>query len=173
MDYVLFAFGDYTKEDPIIDLIVDFVSQISSNEVKFQYGDSGIIVSFKTIKTSDDIVEFFETHLTKLTAMFFVFPVTDNSIMSMDTEVYDHLFEKTDKKSDGPSFNFVSDMTDLPEFNEGDTTSLNKLFDLLFKPLEKKKKALTLDELLDKISETGISSLTNDEKNQLDEYAKK
>lgn len=173
MDYVLFAFGDYTKEDPIIDLIVDFVSQISSNEVKFQYGDSGIIVSFKTIKTSDEIVEFFETNLTKLTAMFFVFPVTDNSIMSMDTEIYDHLFEKTDKKSEGPSFNFVSDMTDIPEFQDGDMTYLNKLFDMLLKPLEVKKRALTLNELLDKISEKGINSLTNDEKNQLDEYAKK
>lgn len=173
MDYVLFAFGDYTKEDPIIDLIVDFVSQISSNEVKFQYGDSGIIVSFKTIKTSDEIVEFFETNLTKLTAMFFVFPVTDNSIMSMDTEIYDHLFEKTDKKSEGSSFNFVSDMTDIPEFQDGDMTSLNKLFDMLLKPLEVKKRALTLNELLDKISEKGINSLTNDEKNQLDEYAKK
>ena len=173
MDYVLFAFGDYTKEDPIIDLIVDFVSQISSNEVKFQYGDSGIIVSFKTVKASDEILEFFETNLTKLTAMFFVFPVTDKSIMSMDTEIYDHLFEKTDKKSDGMNLNFVSDMTDIPEFEGGDMTSLNKLFDMLLKPLEVEKRALTLNELLDKISETGINSLTNDEKNQLEEYAKK
>ena len=105
--------------------------------------------------------------------MFFVFPVTDNSIMSMDTEIYDHLFEKTDKKSEGPSFNFVSDMTDIPEFQDGDMTYLNKLFDMLLKPLEVKKRALTLNELLDKISEKGINSLTNDEKNQLDEYAKK
>ncbi len=173
MDYVLFAFGDYTKEDPIIDLIVDFVSQISSNEVKFQYGDSGIIVSFKTVKTSDEIVEFFDIHLTKLTAMFFVFPVTDNAIMSMDTEIYNHLFEKTDKKSEEPSFNFVSDMTDIPNFEDGDMTSLNKLFDLLLKPPKKPEIVLSLDQILDKISETGINSLTEKEKIQLDEYSKK
>ena len=69
MNYVLFAFGDYTKEDQKINLIVDFVSQISTKEVKFQYGESGIIVSFATLSKSEDISDFFDDCLTKLTAM--------------------------------------------------------------------------------------------------------
>jgi len=83
MDYLLFAFGDYTKTDPHINLIVDFVSQISSKEVTYQYGDSGIIVSFSTVKTVDEITDYLEINLTKLTAMFF---------RIMDTKPLDELF---------------------------------------------------------------------------------
>ena len=36
----------------------------------------------------------------------------------------------------------------------------------------KKKCDLTIDELLDKISDKGINSLTEEEKNKLDEYSK-
>jgi hypothetical protein len=38
--------------------------------------------------------------------------------------------------------------------------------------LPKKRCDLTIDELLDKISDKGINSLTEEEKNKLDEYSK-
>jgi hypothetical protein len=173
MDYLLFAFGDYTKTDPHINLIVDFVSQISSKEVTYQYGDAGIIVSFTTVKTVDEITEYLEINLTKLTARFFVFPVTDDTIMSMDTEIYTHLFNKTDNLSDMTTQKYVSDMTDIPSFDRIlDSKPLDELFNILFKPVETKK-VLSLDEILDKIIDKGIDNLTETEKQQLDEYSKK
>jgi hypothetical protein len=175
MNYVLFAFGDYTKEDQKINLIVDFVSQISTKEVKFQYGESGIIVSFATLSKSEDISDFFDDCLTKLTAMFFVFPVSDNSIMSMDGEIYEHLFDEPDKKSGktqtidyGLNFDF-----DYKFENSDSTHSIKEVFDKIFGNVTEPEIILTLDQILDKINDNGFESLTNTEKKQLEEYSNK
>jgi len=174
MEYVLFAFGDYTKDDPLINLIIDFVSQISDKDVKYQYGDSGIIVSFGTKQSSTDIVSFFEENLTKLTAMFFVFPVNDESIMSMDQEIYNHLFENVDFNSPETEKKIQIDFTESQLLDDNEMTeSLNRVFDLLFKKPKKVERALSLDNILDKINEKGINSLTETEKQKLDEYSKK
>lgn len=174
MEYVLFAFGDYTKEDPLINLIIDFVSQISDKDVKYQYGDSGIIVSFGTKQASTDILSFFEENLTKLTAMFFVFPVNDESIISMDQEIYNHLFENVDIKPTETEKKIQIDFSESALLDDNEMTeSLNRVFDLLFKKPKKTERALSLDEILDKINEQGINSLTKIEKQKLDEYSKK
>ena len=48
MEHLLFAFGEYKEGDKNINLIIDFVSQISNTDVRYQFGDSGIIVNFTT-----------------------------------------------------------------------------------------------------------------------------
>jgi hypothetical protein len=53
------------------------------------------------------------------------------------------------------------------------TESLNRVFDLLFKTPKKAERVLSLDDILDKINENGIDSLTQIEKQKLDEYSKK
>lgn len=174
MEYVLFAFGDYTKDDPLINLIIDFVSQISDKDVKYQYGDPGIIVSFSTKQSPSDIMSFFEENLTKLTAMFFVFPVNDESIMSMDEKTYNHLFENVDFSNVELEKKIQIDFTESElRDNTEMTDSLNRVFDLLFKKPKKTERALSLDDILDKINEKGINSLTDIEKQKLDEYSKK
>ena len=172
MEHLLFAFGDYKEEDPNIKLIIDFVSQISTSDVRYQFGESGIIVNFRTKLNTDELSQFFETNLTKLTAMFFVFPVTDNMILSMDEDIHSHLFGEPDKKSDIPNLKYSVNMTDIPNFDESITSSLDKVFNLLFQPVEEPVKVLTLDQLLDKILECGIESLSKDEIDMLNEYSK-
>lgn len=173
MEYLLFAFGDYKESEPHIKLIVDNVSQISNKDVRYQYGDAGIIVNFETKLNTDEISKFFEESLTKLTAMFFVFPVNDNMILSMDEDIHAHLFGETDKKSGNKSLNFTVDMTDIPTFGDSDTTnSIEKLFSLLFQPPKTQVQKPTLDQLLDKIIESGIESLTENEIKLLNEYSK-
>ena len=174
MEYVLFAFGDYTKEDPIINLIIDFVSQISDKDVKYQYGDSGIIVSFATKQSSSDIMSFFEDNLTKLTAMFFVFPINDSSIISMDQEIYNHLFDDVNSGNTETEKKIQIDFSESALLEDSEMTeSLNRVFDLLFKTPKKAERVLSLDDILDKINENGIDSLTQIEKQKLDEYSKK
>ena len=173
MEYLLFAFGDYNESEPHIRLIIDCVSQISKKDVRYQYGEAGLIVNFETSLTTDGISKFFEESITKLTAMFFVFPVNDNMILSMDEDIHSHLFGETDKKSDSNVTNFTINMTDIPTFGDSDTTdSIEKLFSLLFKPQTKLIEKPSLDQLLDKINESGIDSLTESEIKILNEYSK-
>jgi len=173
MEYLLFAFGDYKENEPHIKLIVDCVSQISKKDVRYQYGDAGIIVNFETSLSTDGISKFFEESITKLTAMFFVFPVNDSMILSMDEDIHSHLFGETDKKSESKVTNFTINMTDIPTFGDYDMTeSVEKLFSLIFKSPQTNDVVLTLDQLLDKINETGIDSLTEKEIQLLNEYSK-
>jgi hypothetical protein len=173
MEHLLFAFGDYKEGEPTIKLIIDFVSQISKTDVKYQFGESGLIVNFTTKLNTEELSQFFETNLTKLTAMFFVFPVTDDMILSMDEDIHNHLFGETDKKSDKDMLKFTIDITDIPIFGDGDTTNpMEKLFSILSQPQKTKVHIPSLDELLDKISEHGIESLTEKEIEILNEYSK-
>ena len=142
-------------------------------DVRYQYGEAGLIVNFETSLTTDGISKFFEESITKLTAMFFVFPVNDNMILSMDEDIHSHLFGETDKKSDSKVTNFTINMTDIPTFGDSDMTdSMEKIFSLLFKPLTIPVETPTLDQLLDKINESGIDSLTESEIKILNEYSK-
>ena len=174
MEHLLFAFGDYKQDDKNIQLIVDFVSQISTTDVRYQFGESGIIVNFTTKLSTDKISEFFEESLTKITAMFFVFPVNDSMILSMDEDIHQHLFGITDKKSEPVIQKYVIDTTEIPSFNDTDITkSLDTVFNLLFNKIEEPPViVLTLDQLLDKINESGILSLSDDELKMLDDYSK-
>jgi len=173
MEHLLFAFGEYKEGDKNINLIIDFVSQISNTDVRYQFGDSGIIVNFTTKLSTDEISKFFEDSLTKITAMFFVFPVNDSMILSMDEDIHKHLFGETDKKSESVINKYIVDSTDLPLFKDSDTTkSLDGLFSLLFSKIEETPViVLTLDQLLDKINEFGIESLSELELKMLEDYS--
>ena len=72
----------------------------------------------------------------------------------------------TNKKKQTPlrPFEFKLDFGSNEEFDRMSETIMGLL--------PKKKCDLTIDELLDKISDKGINSLTEEEKNKLDEYSK-
>ena len=107
--------------------------------------------------------------------MIFVFPVSDNSIMSMDGEIYEHLFNEPDKKSGktqtidyGLNFDF-----DYKFENSDSTHSIKEVFDKIFGNVTEPEIILTLDQILDKINDNGFESLTNTEKKQLEKYSNK
>jgi flagellar motor component MotA len=51
--------------------------------------------------------------------------------------------------------------------------NMDKMFEnIMFKMEKEEKQTPTIDELLDKIKDKGLSSLTDDEKQILDEYSK-
>jgi hypothetical protein len=91
----------------------------------------------------------------------------------MDEDIHSHLFGETDKKSENKVTNFTIDMTDIPKFGDSDISdSMEKLFSVLFKSQTTPVEVPTLDQLLDKINESGIDSLTDNEIKLLNEYSK-
>jgi hypothetical protein len=167
--YILFAFGEYLPESKTIDLIVDFVTQISNKDVKFQYGQSGIIVTFESDLEIDKISQFLEENIIRLTAMYFVFPVSIDSVMSMDDEIYEHLFGEGERHETTGKTDFIGSY-----FKNNDSTLGNQmveeLFQILFNPNVSEP---TLDEILDKIGDVGMEGLSTYELKKLEEYSKK
>ena len=105
--------------------------------------------------------------------MYFVFPVDKNSIVSMEDEMHQHLFGKINEASNGY---FNENNTSISYYFDSDTDSLNeKLAEELFKTILQPKvqeKELSLDEILDKINDNGITSLTDSELTTLEKYSK-
>ena len=171
--YILFAFGDYDEKKELVNLVLDFVTQISTTDVKYQYGETGIIVTFTSDSKINDISDFFEKNIVSITSMYFVFPVDKNSIMSMEDETHQHLFGKMNETSNGY---FNENNTSISYYFDSDTDSLNeKLAEELFKTivqLKVQEKELSLDEILDKINDNGITSLTDSELTTLENHSK-
>lgn len=170
--YILFAFGDYDEKKEIVNLILDFVTQISTTDVKYQYGETGVLVTFTSESKINDISNFFEKNIVSLTSMYFVFPVDKNSIVSMEDEMHEHLFGKINETSNG-YFN-ENNVSISYYFNE-DNDSLNeKMAEELFKTLfqiKVQEKTLSLDEILDKINDKGFESLSSTEIKTLEKYS--
>lgn len=175
MDYILFAFGDYTENQQALTTLTEIVSQISIDEIKYQHGDSGVIVTFGTKLDWEDINDYMKKNIVKLTAMYFVFPVDDDMIYSMDEEIYKHLFGNTDKLTENQN-TYTSDSTGIPKFlgglNVHHTRSFDDFFKLFYEEIIQEEPQMTLNDLLDKIKEKGIDSLSENQLKQLENYSK-
>jgi hypothetical protein len=178
MNYILFAFGEYKENPQALNLLTETVSQISKGEIKFQHGDSGVIITFGTKLDWEDIDDYMKKNIVKLTAMYFVFPI-DDMIYSMDEEIEKHLFENTDILTEKEELNqsrYTSDNTGVPEFFRGIYIHKGSPFDDILKILNeeviKDEPVMTLNDLLDKIKEKGIDSLSEIQLKQLEIYSK-
>jgi len=180
MSYFLFVYGDYQEHLFVIKNIAKMLNKVSSDDVKYQYGDAGAIFHFKSIYSVEELKNSITPSLKELSAMFFLFKNTDNITYNFqDKEIENHLMNFSDNVSenDNKSDEFKTYSYDVPldyleEFSQilneymSNSTYTDTTTEI------KTEKKLSLDELLDKINENGINSLTEIEKKQLYEYSK-
>lgn len=184
MKYLLFVYGNYSEHDYILKGIAKFLGSIACNDVKYQYGDSGGIFHFTTMEKPSKVKKTIGTQLQGFSAMYFLVPFNKNvNFYIQDPKVETHLFnQETDNMSDSNKVEYnledmQSEMSDvdiesfmknLSDFIGVDLTQIEIDEEQLEIGREK-----TLDEILDKINECGIESLTETEKQLLDNYAKR
>lgn len=167
MSHLLFAFGDYKENEKPLNLLIELVSQISYKEVKYQYGDAGVIVRFSSKLENQQLSDYLNDNILKLTAMFFVFKENLDMIVSLDENIYSHLFGEDYETPENVSFS-----DNLSDFESDSGIDIRKIFEILEKNRKVEEKRLTLDELLDKINEVGFNNLTDHEKYLLEIYSK-
>ena len=171
MKYLLFVYGDYTEKDNHVEIIAEFLTpNCVNNSIKFQHGPAGAIYHFESKIDPKKLGKFLENTITDLTAMFFLVPVTDEVMISVDDDIMSHLFNLSDNGSD------VKNLFKTEENNEDFVDLVNK-FALYMEQevanlVKTQVEPLTLDEILDKILENGFENLTENEKQLLDEYSK-
>lgn len=175
MKYLLFIYGDYTENEPHINLIADFLAPSCKNfAIKFQKGPAGAIYHFESDIDPKKMGLYLENTITDLTAMFFLVPVTDDVMISVDDDIMSHLFNLSEDNSGVEKFKDVKDNND--DNNEEFVDLVNK-FALYMEQevsnlVKKQVEPLSLDQILDKILENGLENLTDNEKQLLNEYSK-
>jgi hypothetical protein len=185
MKYLLFVYGNYSEHNYILKGIAKLLSSVACNDVKYQYGESGGIFHFTTLEKPGKLKKTIGQKLRDVSAMYFLVPFNKNvNFYIGDPKVETHLFnqtEDTDNMSESPKLEYkLEDVQD--EISEMDFEVFMKNLsnfigaDLANIEVDETEvqvvKEKTLDEILDKINECGIESLTKTEKQLLDEYAK-
>jgi len=172
MNYLLFVYHNEDMKTPDVtteNIGAELSKIMSSNQVKYMFGDKHAIYHFASDFSVDEIDDF----LCLVSAEYSNFNYllnqkTKNIASNFDQDNLLHLLtlRNTNKKKQTPPKKI--------EFNletEGGE-EFNRISDTIMKFLPKKECELTMDELLDKITSQGIDSLTKEEKSKLDEYSK-
>lgn len=172
MNYLLFVYYNEDMKTPDVtteNIGAELSKIMSSNQVKFMFGDKHSIYHFASDFSVDEIDDF----LCLVSAEFenfnyFLTQKTKNIKSNFDQDNLLHLLtlRNTNSRKQTPpkSFEFKLDV--------GGGEDFARMAETLMTFLPKKGCTLTMDELLDKINDQGINSLTEDEKSKLDEYSK-
>lgn len=183
MTYLLVCFGDFKDDTKVIRKIADTIMPaVSSANVKYYNNDLNIIYHFRSTHKFDDLKTFIDESVTDFVGMYFLFTCNNSVSLGMPTEIYDYLFDlDTDTAPpDMSKLNVITEdeqqvMDELDsKFMELMNMDLNDEDDGdLARILSKGKKEETpsLDFLLDKISVSGMGSLTKKEKEILQMYS--
>ena len=171
MNYLLFVYHNEDMKTPDVttkNIGAELSKIMSSNQVKFMFGDKHSIFHFASDFSVDEIDDFLCLVSVEFENFnYFLTQKTKNVASNFDKDNVLHLLtlRNTNKKKQTPlrPFEFKLDY---------DNEEFDRMAETFMGLLPKKKCDLTIDELLDKISDKGINSLTEEEKNKLDEYSK-
>lgn len=187
-DYLLFVFGNLTV-DGSQDEIASALLPITKNEkVKFIYGSYHMVVNLETDLPFDELKEYIYETLKSDVFEYFLMPMSDKTSVKLPESMAEHLFDlendtdkvhvftqldveelkKRDKQTDEELDLIINYFLSNNEFDMEDDDDDE---DDLIKKVMNKTKQPSVDEILEKIVENGMDSLTLQEKQILDEYS--
>lgn len=187
-DYLLFVFGNLTVEGSQ-DEIASALLPITKNEkVKFIYGSYHMVVNLETDLPFDELKEYIYETLKSDVFEYFLMPMSDKTSVKLPESMAEHLFDlendtdkvhvftqldveelkKRDKQTDEELDLIINYFLSNNEFDMEDDDDDE---DDLIKKVMNKTKQPSVDEILEKIVENGMDSLTLQEKQILDEYS--
>ena len=187
--YMLFIFGDFKGKDKIIELIALQLSAFTDKHsyVKYNYGDYGVVVNFQSHLSFYNIRDHVHIILEKVAPQYFLFERPKHMYAFMPPELKLNLFDLNEENTniEQKNVNFKDNMNLMDNFLLNLTSSfstgidnvlseedMEKMFENIMNKMEEREDYRpTIDEILDKIKNNGIGSLTKTEKQILDEYS--
>ena len=176
--YMLFIFGDFDEQENLAtNLSSQLLTVVSSPFLKFTYGEYGVVFHFRSKETFSDLKEYIDMGMSEITEQYFLMEVTKNVDIKMPRKLKKDFLniDGEEKKRE----NKTGEINVESKLKERKEELKNFTFEFLMpadfdKMVQKEPDYLpTVDEILDKISENGIESLTEKEKEILDNYGKR
>jgi hypothetical protein len=177
--YMLFLYGDFTESEELTsELSTQFVGLVSSEYLKFTYGEYGVVLHFRSNEVFSDLKEYIDMGMSEITEQYFLMEVTKNVDIKMPRKLKKDFLnidgEEKKKENKTGEINVESKLRERKEELRNFTfeflipTDFNQMVQT-----NEPDYLPTVDEILDKISENGIESLTEKEKEILDNYGKR
>ena len=167
--YLLTIFGEFKSDEIYKEIAIALSPVVDSPNLKFQFTKGVLIFHFASEMDMSDIHEYLEITSYGLYESFILSEYTDKVSVFMSDENKKHLFDlETNEGNDG------IEMVLVPRngVQYMDNTEDDEFVALLLNEVKKHVKAPTLDQLLEKIKNEGVESLTAFEKGTLDNYSK-
>ena len=176
MKYILFVYpcdDAWDKEESNLKIAEELSSISKCGEVNFVYGDNHSIFHFDSNIGQPELTIFVDLIIPELPEFMYVIVQTSKVMTSnMSPEHLEHLKNINKKGKKPKSKNGITEIF----INNKPAFDVNKFLDEERIKVEEFLKNqvcdLTIDEILDKITQTGLDSLTRAEKDKLDEYSK-
>jgi hypothetical protein len=179
--YILFVFTKNDNPQEFTEQIAEELSILSDTpNLNFYYGPESSVFTISTLDTFEDVKDYVEMVLGVDNITYVLLPYTpDNMSFNLPSEVAKHLFNDgvcdymsgKSRKSDEKEIEVRNMLRDKirDEFLSG----LNwiDIDDFPEELIVKTKKTPTFDELFEKIAESGIESLTEEELVTLNKYS--
>ena len=176
--YMLFIFGDFDEQETLAtNLSSQILTVVSSPFLKFTYGEYGVVFHFRSKETFSDLKEYIDMGMSEITEQYFLMEVTKNVDIKMPRKLKKDFLnidgEEKKKETKTGEINVESKLKERRE--ELRNFTFEFLMPADFNQMVQKEPDYlpTVDEILDKISEKGINSLTEKEKEILDNYGKR
>jgi hypothetical protein len=176
--YMLFLFGDFSDLESITqELSIQFLPFVTSPFLKYTYGEFGVVFHFRSGETFTDLKEYVDMSLNEIVDQYYLMEATKNVDIKMDRKLKkDFLNIDGETKKEQPKTGTIDVESKVRERREelrNFTFEFMLPMDMNFNPKQETDYTPTVDEILDKISEKGIETLTEKEKQILDEYGKR
>ena len=177
--YMLFIFGDFDEQENLAtNLSSQLLTVVSSPFLKFTYGEYGVVFHFRSKEVFSDLKEYIDMGMSEITEQYFLMEVTKNVDIKMPRKLKKDFLnidgEEKKKETRTGEINVESKLKERKE--ELRNFTFEFLMPTDFNQMVQKNEPdylPTVDEILDKISENGIESLTEKEKEILDNYGKR
>jgi hypothetical protein len=177
--YMLFLYGDFTESEELTsELSTQFVGLVSSEYLKFTYGEYGVVLHFRSNEVFSDLKEFVDMLFDDITEQYFLLEVSGDFDIKMPRKLKKEFLNiDGETKKEEPKTGGIK----IDEVTEERQNKLKDITFEIFYPnldiLNQEKEFIieepTVDEILEKITEKGIESLTEKEKEILNNYGKK
>ena len=179
--YILIAFR--TNDDkPMFSYMLDSITEITESKfLKFKEVGNTIIIHFGSSRNFEELKKYVNIVLSKCSDINFLFENNDNMsvnmsfndlepFLSLDVNIPSPKIDKTETREyDNISNEFILSFIDSIS-NELNDECVEEDEDVYIK--KSLKKEYNLDDILDKISEKGVSSLTQEENDYLKKLSK-
>lgn len=167
--YLLVVFGNFKSKKILESIGKGLTTIVDSKHLKFQYLEGSLIMHFGSEVSQEELLDFLTGFFYGISETFILTEMTDKVSLCMTDETKAHLL---DLENDEGVIDIKIDMSSMNK-SEFDEELTEDFVNFLLDEFNQEVKTPTLNEILDKINEKGIKSLSNFEKEILDNYSKK
>jgi hypothetical protein len=172
--YLLSMHGEFESKEMCKVIATTITPIVDSPHLKFSYRKNNMLFCFESEVDREELNSYIEGSLFGIFNYFILSVVDDNLSVCMDEETKGHLF---DVNKDSEDVEMRIDMKQeiyFPDENSfysemGEDT---KFIESILSELKTKLRKPSIDEILDKIRDNGMESITQYEKDILDNFGK-